>query len=214
VKNFGLALTFLCLAAIPAGAADLIEPWPVGLSNFELAVAAPPGGTPSASSVVGFGLLERLSLGFLFAAAEREETGARILLLYSQSLGGKGELDAWCEADLAEPSADPACGVEWSAAAGRLVPYARFTLARSEGSTAAVPMLGMMLPLSQNKLQLHLELSSEDAEFGERPWRVALGPNWAFTSRIELLPEVSWIYQRDGGSGLEIGLGVAIDMFR
>lgn len=203
-KSWGVAavLSILTVAA-PIGAADLIEPWAPGWSDLELFTTWEEGGRPNGSTTLGIGLDGGFSVGFSLAGgADPADVG--LILVWSRDLGRRGELDLFAEANAATHEVEldglgRSYGCEWSAPPTRPHrPYLRLTATRHDDGYRWHPLLGWNLPAG--RLDLHLELSSEQPEPGGRwPLHLAIGPNLALTDEIELLPELSLLYDRATG---------------
>jgi hypothetical protein len=211
LRTIGAALAVSLCSTVPLAAADLVEPWAEGLSSLELAVAGKAGGSRRVSSVVGAGLTDRISLGLFAASEDGEETTFGALLLYSQPLGRAGELDVWCETSTEAAHGSTACGMEWSRQLRLFVPYARLTLDWDGGSDSLAHLAGIMVPVT-SRLGLHLELSLEAREETGRPLRFAVGPNWVLWHRVELIPELAWTRDSEGGGSFDVALCFVMDV--
>lgn len=44
--------------------------------------------------------------------------------------------------------------------------------------------------------------------------RLAVGPNWAFSPRLELIPEVAWTRSPDRDDSFDLALCLALDVSR
>ena len=197
-----------------AGAADLVEPWAPGFTNFELHVAGERPAAGSLASVVGIGVGGGLSLGVGAAVGDDlSETG--LVLLYARGLDRFGELDLWAEAvrsaggGAGEETAT-SVGCEWSRAVGPAVPYARLVGTRTGGETTVEPLLGLMVPW--RRVELHLELSATAFEGGAWPVRLAVGPNLPLPDGMELVPEVALEWDPAAADlGASFGVGIVVD---
>lgn len=195
-------LVALLVTALPAAAADVVEPWSEGLSNLEVFTTFG-GDGPASTGAVGMGLPAGFSLGVTLAAAEGEALEAGMMLMWTRSLGRLGELDLWGEylpvgQEVELLGAQRALGVEWSGSAGGTVPYIRLSMADDGEERHVHPLVGWMFPTPGN-VELHVELSSEEPAGGSWPLHLAVGPNWSPGRGLEVLPEVSVIWQPDGG---------------
>jgi hypothetical protein len=199
-------LALALLAPRPARAADVLEPWSEGLSNVELFTTFGDGfEAGETTAAVGMGLPRGFSLGLTLASAEGEPTQAGFVVVWTRSLGALGELDLWGEyvpvgQEVELMGADRSVGVEWSGSARRSVPYVRLSLSDDAEGRHFHPLVGWMLPVG-DRLELHVELSSEEPASGAWPLHLAIGPNWSFGDALELLPELSAIYDPQGGDG-------------
>lgn len=63
-------------------------------------------------------------------------------------------------------------------------------------------------------LGVHFELSLEPAEAAGRPLRLAIGPTWAFSPRLELISELAWTHAPGGEESFDIALCLAMDISR
>lgn len=195
---FRLLLSMLLLAT-PASAADLIEPWDPGFTDLELFVGFARGGETLGATTLGFGLGGGVSAGLSLARGD-EPDSVGFSLVWSRALGGLGDLDLFAFAHSTTSEAeldwlDHAAGFEWSAPAGGAQPYVRATVLREDGATRVHPLVGLRLPVG--RADLHLELSSmQPAEGGPWPLHLAVGPNWQLADGLELLPELSLIWNR------------------
>lgn len=207
----------LLLAAAPVGAADLVAPWDPGWSNLEVYLAVEEGSATTASGVVGYGAGRGVSLGVSFVEGEDDGDDVGLIAVLTRPLGRAVEADLWLEIGQRlrprEAELTSACvtaGVELSRLGPGAVPYLRLSAARDEGTTTVHPLLGVMLPLRE-RLELHLELSSEEPEDGPWPVHVAIGPNVLLGRSAKLVPELSWIRVGDGGSVWGVSVGIVFD---
>jgi hypothetical protein len=211
----------ICLVMSPAPVfgADLMEPWERGLSDLELYVAAGSGGDDTGvQGVAGFGLGSGVCFGASYSRNGGDESSGGLFGMYTSRLSRDLEVDLWGEGGVQNTSGeaelrdetDWRVGTEWSLATPRAVPYLR--LAHSEKEDGGFHgLFGVMLPASP-RLELHLELSSEQA--GEGPWPVhfAVGPNLRVSGRVELLPELSVIHDRQTGeTDVLVTMGIVLD---
>lgn len=207
--------------APPATAADVVEPWGEGLSNVELFGTVGEGlERAESTAAVGLGLPGGFSVGLTLAAATGTPAEAGFVLVYSRSLGRLGELDLWGEVlpvgqEVELLGARRALGMEWSGSTRGGVPYARLTLTDDGEARHLHPLLGWMLPVG-DRMELHLELSGEEPDAGSWPLHLAVGPNWRLSPAVELLPELSMVWQPDngdgaGGASFFFTLGICLD---
>ncbi len=199
-------LVLAVAVALPAGAADLVEPWDPGFTDLELWVSVGEGAEVESTLVAGFGLGNGLSVG---ASLSGDADGARRLggICMLTLEGGRGTaLDLWAEGGVralwreAElGSADWSLGTELSRDLGRWIPYLRLTRWLEGGDASLHPLAGAVFPYLNHRLELHLEISSEEPESGPWPFHLAIGPNFHVNECVEVLPELSLI--RDRGAG-------------
>ncbi len=216
-----LTLCFLLAVsvALPARAADLIEPWERGFSNVEFFTAR----TSSAprtqlNGLIGFGLPGGLSLGTAVSSDSDGTTRLGLVGYYTFALGSLQELDLFAELGKSDtPEAelndegDWLAGLEWSRRGRAATLYMRSSHFGGDGDHGWHPLLGLMLPYGE-RLELHMELSSESPDEGSWPVHLAVGPNVRLTDRVEFLPELSLVHHRqDDGSDWRFSFGFVID---
>ncbi len=176
-------------------AADLIEAWAPGLSDFEFYIqTGGEAGETVSSLALGYGAGHGFSLGLILNNEHGgpEQLGA--VAFWSRDLAVDRQLDVWIYSE-ATPAEDQESnewqlGIEWSWVSGRMQPYLRPSVTRSEDGYHWQQLLGLMLPL--DPVELHLELSAEIAASRAYDLRFAVGPNITLSEAVELLPEISW----------------------
>jgi hypothetical protein len=189
------------LAGQPLAAADLVEPWDRGLSNLELFTQFEEGLGPQTSTTIGFGLPASLSIGLSLASGATPDT-VGLTLYWSRDLGRAGAFDLIFQTDTETGESELGAaarliGVEWSTP-GSGGPYLRWMTVSEDGRTRHHPLVGFVVPF--DRVELHLELSSEEPEpGGSWPIHLAVGPNLRITDDLELLPELSVLYDRRSG---------------
>ena len=215
-----LVLMFVLSGFIVPGlrAADLIEEWAPGLSDLEFywGGSLEDGGTDS-TMVLGYGAGAGFSLGLLISHAGSEADHAGAVAIWSSP---KGSVDFWVlttpsiEREIASSGISWEFGMEWSGkCAGANVVYFRPSRLFDDSGGHWHPLVGLMVPLSP--IELHFELSSEEPEEGSWPLHLAVGPNFAVSGAVEIIPEISWINEgHDLKSHWEWSLGVIITMGR
>lgn len=191
-------------------AADLLEPFDPGFSDLELHWCADLGADDhGAVGVLGFGLGHGLSLALEVEGGVGERGSSSVSFVYSRSLGRRGELDAWLARGLdGEGSSDLELGFEWSRAFGATVPYLRIGW-HPDAEGAAEALVGVAF--TREKTDLHFELALGRPEGGDRPLRLAFGPNFPLGAGAELLPELALV--RDEATGklsAELALGIVL----
>jgi hypothetical protein len=213
-------LTFMALLSPhPVSAADLVEPWDQGFSDIEL-YASHGTDTPGIgmTMVLGFGLVEAFSIGATLSDGADGAARLGVVALYSRRLGGGVKLDLFgetgvqrsAEAEL-DSDGDWLAGLEWSLHRATVIPYLRTTMFDAPDSGGFHPLFGLMIPAG-NRVELHLELSSESPEGGSWPLHVAIGPNARLGETVEILPEISMLQEReDGETHWQFSLGLVID---
>jgi hypothetical protein len=208
------------LAAGSVAAADLIEPWDSGFSNFELfvAVTAKPR-SRAVASLAGFGVGGGVSLGTWVSQTDAEESQNGFVGILTRPLSPRMEVDVWGEVvvvntldeDARRREAQWGGGTEWSLALPRVVPYARASHASTAEGRQLRGLTGLMLPVG-SLLELHLEAAAEQP--GAGPWltSLALGPNLLLHPRVELLPEIAYVIDRAAGEATWVAtIGIVID---
>ncbi|RMF86103.1 MAG: hypothetical protein D6739_03635, partial [Nitrospirae bacterium] len=128
----------------------------------------------------------------------------------------------WLEAGVTGASQEAEAGRMTWAAGGELsvelagwTPYLRLDRSVDGGRASLHPLAGAMVPLAGGRLELHLELSSEEPEGGPWPVHLAVGPNLHLSEAVELLPEVSVVREgATGESGWAVTVGVVVDPSR
>ena len=208
------------LALGPAAAADLIEPWDSGFSNFELfvAVTAKPS-SRAVASLAGFGVADGVSLGTWISRTDAEESQNGFVGILTRPLSPRMEVDVWGEIvvvdtldqDERRREVQWGVGTEWSLAFPRVVPYARASHASTVEGGQLRGLTGLMLPVG-SLLELHLEAAAEQP--GAGPWltSLALGPNLLLHPRVELLPEIAYVNDRAAGETTWVAtIGIVID---
>jgi len=217
-------VTVLALAVVSppgVGAADLVEPWDPGFTDIELYGTAAEGGSSQWVTVAGFGAGHGLSLGLSFVDEGSGSRSAGAIVMLTRRVRDS-DLDIWLEAgwdvsarEVELGSVSWAGGGELSTDRGAWVPYARMTCSVDGGTARVHPLLGGMMPFFGGRLELHVELSTEEPDAGAWPIHLAVGPNVHLSAAVELLPELSLVHDRARGeNSWALTLGVIVDPSR
>ncbi len=207
------------LVPLAAAGADLVDPWAPGLSNLELHVSHSEGDRqPTVSGVLGFGVGGWLSLGVLLVNGPDDGRGVGLVAVATRSWAGGHALDVWAEVGQRlvprEAELGRACataGAEWSLAREPATPYLRVSVSRESAVTTMHPLVGARVRVA-SRVELHLELSSEEPEGGPWPLHLAVGPNLLLGRTVKVVPEVSYVRDRNRGDGTwSFSLGVVVD---
>jgi hypothetical protein len=216
LQSLALAPLVLAAAALPAAAADLIEPWERGFTDLEVLVSDLGGDGRTTAALAGWGLTDHISLGAAASVAGGSVERAGLVGLFTFPLAGGLETDLCVEAGVSRAEegagrADWLLANEWSRPVGRVVPYARLS-AFGDGETDGTGRLaGLMIPVGGH-LELHLEAFSAVVGDGSRPQALVLGPNFTLTPEIEVLPEIAYV--RDDATGeshWQVSVGLVMD---
>ncbi len=202
-----ILFTGLLLAPfVRLNAADLIEPWDAGLSDFEIYFGGSrDDGLTDFSLLLGCGAGGGFSIGAFFNHYSGEADELGIVGIWTAQLDRGFDLDLWA---LTAPRIERETisgGVHWEMgselswdASKKTILYARPSLLFSREGSRWHPLLGLMH--EYGAVELHLELSSEEPLFGAWPMHLAIGPNVRFSKRLELIPELSIIVDRGSSS--------------
>lgn len=215
-------VTMLAVASAAAvGAADLVEPWDPGFTDLELYGMVAEGGSRQWVTVAGFGAGRGLSLGLSFVEEESGSRSAGAIVMLTRRIRDF-DLDIWLEAgwdvsarEVELGSVNWAGGGELSTDRGAWVPYTRLSCSVEDGEARVHPLLGAMMPFFDHRLELHVELSSDEPDAGAWPVHLAVGPNFHVSSAVELVPELSLVHDRARGeNSWAVTLGVIVDPSR
>ncbi|NOZ95609.1 MAG: hypothetical protein GXP47_12860 [Acidobacteria bacterium] len=219
VRSKILPLTVLVVVFGGCGihAADIFEPWERGLSDVELFLGTAEGGHQQAQALAGFGFGRGGSLGLSVSTDEGSATRLGLLVAVTVAAGKRTDLSLWGESGLAGASlevelahADWTAGVQVVHWREGVVPYGVLSLAGEEGVKLRLhPLAGMMVPLG--RVELHLELSSQEPLGGAWPVHLAVGPNVHLTPWMEVLPELSLVREAGGTTHWAATVGFIVD---
>jgi hypothetical protein len=189
-----------------AQAADTIEAWDVGVSDYEMYVAGASGDEPSVvSGVVGAGITDRFSLGVTTELAwiADERAGRWGLTAFYALYQGSVELDLLGDLGSDAFGVDGRAwqlGFELSLPGYAVVPYTRdyYVGSADDGFEAAALLVGSKVAMSHDRVQVHVELGAEISDSNRPPLSVALGPNITVADSVELIPEVKYVFAEQG----------------
>ncbi|MFZ5786813.1 MAG: hypothetical protein ACOY3Y_10260 [Acidobacteriota bacterium] len=215
-----IAAAVACLPwCATATAADLVQPWAPGLSELEVFVTHENGqDEPQWSALVGGMLVPGLSVGVAFQYADGRTSRLGAVAIWTTEFSSRTSVDVWGEVGLDRTPVEAelgavsfAAGAEWSRDLGGAIPYSRASYTVDDDVGSAHTLLGLKIPIG-SLVELHIEASSREPEFGPWPLHLAVGPNIVLSPTLKLLPEVSWIHDRAASeSTWVLTFGVCMD---
>jgi len=212
-----VVLAALLLLPMVAGAADIFEPWDRGFSDAEIFAGVAEGGTAAAQALAGFGLGRRVSLGLSMSTDEGESSRFGVFLGVTRDVGRNTDLSFWLQSALGVGTLDvELIHADWTAGCQLvhwregMVPYGVLSVAGEEGENLRLhPLVGVMFPTG--RLEIHLELSSDQPQCGAWPVHLAIGPNVHVKPWLEVLPEISFVRESGGEIHWVATVGVIVD---
>jgi len=210
-------LAALLLLPMGASAADIFEPWDRGFSDAELFAGVGEGGVAAGQALAGFGLGRRISLGVSVSSDEGESSCFGVFLGVTRDVGRNMDISFWLQSALGVGTLDvELIHADWTAGCQLvhwregIVPYGVLSVAGEEGENLRLhPLAGVMLP--RGRLEVHVELSSDQPRHGAWPVHVAVGPNVHVKPWLEVLPEISFVRESGGEVHWVATLGVIVD---